>query len=387
MTATVPGSNTASAEKTEEGPILVAEHPVHKRKPLKKGQTFNFVRFAKDDFETKSYFDGLTRKGVKVAVLDTGIDGNHTALENRIDQTNSRSNYTYGGPDACDDKDGHGTHVGGIIAAEQKQNFMFGVAPEATIVVKKVLAPVFDPRWREFHPYPIAQAIRDAVDEGCQVINMISLGMVGRYADGRNISWRAMGQPSTGPRFNKNLEELYNACMYAAANRVTVVVAAGNMGRGIQPFQDNTISPPGSYGSVITVASHDDNGNRSTFSSKGGELDFMAPGEVISTWPLALNPNGYLAIQGTSMASPLVAGLAALLVEAGTRIKNGDLVGLNQQLVNSLQQIGFEARNPYEIREMLRGLSEYPDEHNRDRGYGKLVGAYELVQGIVEEDI
>lgn len=390
MTVTVPDQKTA----TDDEPNLVAENPMYRHKPLKRGQPFNFVRFTKDDFETKSFFEGLTGKGVKVAVLDSGMDGNHPALRDRIDRTNSR-NYTYGGPDAWDDLNGHGTHVGGIIAAEQSQAIMYGVAPEADLVVKKVLAPELsgpDPRYREFHPNPIAQAIRDAVDEGCRVINM-SLGYVVRDRFGRTVSWRLLGEPGTRnptARFNDRLDELYDACQYAAMNRVAVVVAAGNFGRNSFQFfrnQDNTISPPASYGSVITVASHDDNGNRSSFSSRGGELDFMAPGEVISTWPIALATSGYRANQGTSMACPLVAGLAALLVEAGNRMKSGDTAGLSQQLIDSLQQTGFQARNPYEIREILRGLSEFPDEHDRERGYGRLVGAYELVQGEVQEDI
>lgn len=396
MTTTVPDSNAATGQKTvvDDEQMLVAEPPMFRRKEVKKGETFNFVRFTKDDFETTPYFQGLTGKGVKVAVLDSGMDGNHPALRNRIDRTNSR-NYTYGGPNAWDDFNGHGTHVGGIIAAEENQAIMYGVAPEATLVVKKVLAPELrgrDPRYREFHPNPIAKAIRDAVDEGCQVINM-SLGYVVRDAFGRSVSWRLLGQPGTNSpftRFSDQFDELYDACTYAALNKVSVVVAAGNFGRNSFQFfrnEDNTISPPASYGSVITVASHDDSGIRSSFSSRGGELDFMAPGEVISTWPTALNPNGYLANQGTSMACPLVAGLVALLVEAGNRIKSGDRAGLSNQLVDGLQRTGFQARNPYEIREMLRGLSEFPDEHNRERGYGRLVGAYELVQGEVQQDL
>ena len=115
----------------------------------------------------------------------------------------------------------------------------------------------------------------------------------------------------------------------------------------------------------------------------------MAAGEVISTFPASLTggTHGYVALQGTSMASPLVAGIATLLIEAGDRMKSGNLEGLNPNLVSDMRNTGFQARNTYEVHEMLRSLSERPNEHDRETGYGRLVGAYELVKGEVTEDM
>lgn len=107
----------------------------------------------------------------------------------------------------------------------------------------------------------------------------------------------------------------------ALAAGITVVVSAGNSGGR---SDRNEINPPASFGGVVTVASHDDNYERSNLSNMGGELDFMAPGETVSTYPpgLPYGPNGrtgndYEAMQGTSMACPAIAALAALLIQAG----------------------------------------------------------------------
>ncbi len=357
VTSQPPSTGTSPAEDELRNAMIL---PRVKKVPLKKGQQFSFVRFFVDDFEPSPYFAGLTGKGVKVAVLDTGCDPNHPALRNRIDVANSR-NYTddyNGDPNNWSDgnQGGHGTHCCGIIAAEQLGTVMYGVAPEATLVVKKVLdnrgGGRFAMSW-------CASAIRDCIKEGVNVINM------------------SLGFPPVYQRlFATESDDLYRAVQEALAAGINVVVAAGNDGR----FNtDNSINAPGAYGGVITVASHDDRGNRSTFSSYGGELDFMAPGEVLS----ARVGGGYHALQGTSMAAPLVAGLAALFVEASKKSNTQ----LSEAMVRDMNRTGFRARNPYEIRSLLRFLCERPNEHSRIDGYGRLVRAYEYVNGEVNEDM
>ena len=128
MTATSPAPGTTKSSGLDPDAPLVPEAPRVRRIPLKKGQPFNFVTFTKDDFEPKPYFDGLTGKGVKVAVLDSGCDAAHPALKDRID-TSLCKNYYYGSTDDWDDKNGHGTHVAGIILAEDKKAIMYGAAP------------------------------------------------------------------------------------------------------------------------------------------------------------------------------------------------------------------------------------------------------------------
>lgn len=347
-------------------PIVLT--PPVKKSQRAEGDTFNFVKFAVDDFTATSYFDGLSGKGVRVAVLDTGCDKHHPALAGRIDVANSK-NYTdnnRGDPLDFSDGNGHGTHCAGIIAAEKRDAIMYGIAPEATICAMKVLSNGGEVRLGAV-PLRIAEAIRDAVKAGCKVISM-SLGLP-----------EILMKP-----YVEDMGEVYKACQEAMAAGVTICAAAGNLGRS----RSNTIEPPGAYGGVITVASHDDSGVRSRFSSMGGELDVMAPGEVFSTWPLDLpfrrggfsrRPNLYEPLEGTSMATPLVAGIAALLIEAGQRPLNS----LSEPLARDLDETGFRARNNYEVRELIRLLAERPNEHRREDGYGRLVRAYEYVSGKV----
>jgi subtilisin family serine protease len=110
---------------------------------------------------------------------------------------------------------------------------------------------------------------------------------------------------------------------------------------------------PGRYGGVITVASHDEDGNRSGFSSRGGEIDFMAPGSNIwSTY----KDGGYAELSGTSMATPFVAGLAALIASKHRKEKNNKT----------------PLENNEDLRNHLMWMATHPGYHDNVEGYGPL---------------
>lgn len=249
---------------------------------------------------------------VKVAVLDTGIDQDHPDLQDAIEST---MDFT---GDGIEDVNGHGTHVAGVIGARLNGVGFVGVAPRCRLLIGKVL----DNSGSGAYSW-IANGIRWAVDEGADVINM------------------SLGGPSSD-------SDLFIAVHHALTQGVSVICAAGNEGSLFQ----NSVGYPGHYGGVITVASHDQNGNRSGFSSAGGELDFMAPGSRI--WSTYVD-GGYAELSGTSMAAPFVSGLAALVVSKH-RSQGG----------------ATPVDNCEDLREHLMRMATHPGYHDTHTGYGPL---------------
>ncbi|MCG8608524.1 S8 family peptidase, partial [bacterium] len=193
--------------------------------------------------------------GITVAVLDTGVDPDHPDLKDAI--IGSRD-FT---GDGIEDRNGHGTHVAGVIAARLNRVGFVGVAPKAKLLIGKVLANNGTGAYEW-----IAKGIDWAVAKGADVISM-SLG--GSSSDG----------------------QLFTSVHNALVKGRYVICAAGNEGSLFQ----NSIGYPGRYGGVITVGSHDSDGNASGFSSRGGEIDFMAPGsDIWSTY----KEGGYATLSG-----------------------------------------------------------------------------------------
>jgi major intracellular serine protease len=264
-----------------------------------------------DVTETWDTWAKLRGRGVRVAVLDTGVDLAHPALKDAIiaarDFT-SRDASKDGDdkierldPSAADD-DGHGTHCAGVIAArpissttgraiepngldgDQSVIPFQGVAPDAKLLIAKVLRTQDDGEvWGE--PDWVVRGIRWAIQNKADIISM---------------SFAARSSPP----------ELYYAIQQALWLGKFVICAAGNNGALFQ----NGIGYPGRYGGVLTIAAHDRNGHPAGFSSTGGEIDFIGPGEGIWSTFVAGGQSGYRKLSGTSMATPFVSGLAALVV-------------------------------------------------------------------------
>lgn len=214
-----------------------------------------------------------TGKGVRVCILDTGCDVDHRDLTGHVkeskDYTNSRSGFV--------DVNGHGTHCAGIVRRW---------APAATLGNYKVLGDS-----GSGSSSGIARAIRDAADAGFHVLSL-SLG---------------------GPSPDSATE---SAVKYATAKGVIVVVAAGNSGP-----RDGTVGWPGAFPESIAIASIQSDGNVANYSSRGREVFIAAPGSsIVSTYP----GNRYATLSGTSMATPMVAGVAASWLEASGNVGKPD---------------------------------------------------------------
>jgi subtilisin len=207
-------------------------------------------------------------KGVKVAVLDTGITP-HLDLEG---QWNQAFNCT-SDPDYTDGSS-HGSHVAGIIAATDNDQGVIGIAPECFIIPIKVLSNNGSGSY-DF----IAKGLRTAIDAGADIINM-SLG--------------ASVQPP---------QMIHDLIKEAVSRGIIILAAAGNDAK--------EVNWPARYEEVIAVAALDQKGAMAHFSSRGEQVKTVAPGvQIYSTVPT----NQYGMMSGTSQACPFVAGVCALIL-------------------------------------------------------------------------
>ena len=220
---------------------------------------------------------------VIVAVLDTGVQRDHPDLQGRlVEGINILDESAY-----PEDDVGHGTHVAGIIAAAVNNGEgVAGMSWYNKIMPVKVL----DENGAG-STYSVAEGIIWATDHGAKVINM----SLGNYAQA---------------------DFLHDAVRYAYDRDVVIVAASGN---------DNTDRPgyPAAYPEVFAVAATDYNGNRASFSNYGDYIDVAAPGaSIASTYP----GGQYAALSGTSMASPHVSALAALIRSANPELNNEEVM-------------------------------------------------------------
>lgn len=208
-------------------------------------------------------------RGVKVAVIDTGVNAGHPDLTDAV-----RGGVNFLDPNAPPlDDNGHGTHVTGIIAARDNEIGVVGVAPEAEVYSLKA----FDGQGAGAISN-IISAVEWCVQNGMQVVNM-----------------------SFGGNKNRALGRALQAALEAG---VILVAAAGNSGR------PNSVDFPASHPGVLAVTALNADDTLAGYSSRGPEVDLAAPGSRI----LSAYGDGYRELSGTSMAAPHVSGVAALLL-------------------------------------------------------------------------
>jgi major intracellular serine protease len=228
---------------------------------------------------------GEKGEGIVVAVCDTGIDMNHPDLKANI--IDGRNFTQEGRKEYFADGNGHGTHVAGTIAANGS---IKGVAPEAKILVCKVLDSEGGGSY-----YSIIEGIKYATNwkgENGEKVRIINMSLGGSYDD---------------PKLEK-------AILEACSKGIIVVVASGNEGDANEDTYE--FGYPALYNECVTVAACDENKKMAYFTNNHLQVDVTAAGmDVLSTYPT----NDYARLSGTSMATPHVAGMLALLINLGEK--------------------------------------------------------------------
>ena len=247
-------------------------------------------------------------EGIKIGVIDTGIDKNHLDLRDRI---RDYRNFTGKDIKNVEDENGHNTHIYKNIYASNTGNGIVGVAPKAELYVAKA----FD-RDGGSSEEKIINALYWLAEKEVHVINMSFSS--NEYTD----------------KYRDVMQEIY-------MKNIIMVAAAGNQG-------EMGIGYPAKFPTTITVAAVDMMKRTTSFSSVGEEIDVCAAGkDVYSTYP----NNKYALLSGTSMATPLISGSAALF-QGKAMLRYGKTL------------------YPEQIRLLLQMYSEDLGEYQRDQNYG-----------------
>ncbi|MFJ2106128.1 type VII secretion-associated serine protease mycosin [Streptomyces microflavus] len=289
-------------------PAAAADDATQCTFPSKKypGRPWSLQRVLMDELWKQS-----TGKGVRVAVVDTGVDVKNPQLTAAVDVKAGRNlmrkdlkdanggKLERGKENGTTDTVGHGTKVAGIIAARETKGTGFtGLAPDATII-------------------PIQQNDADGNGTAETLAQAIRYAADTAKADIINISQDTADALEPTPLLKQAVD-------HALAKDIVVVASAGNdgMGGNVKPTY------PASYEGVLAVASSDRNNERAYFSQGGGFVGIAAPGvDMISTVP----GGGHCADNGTSFSAPYVAGVAALI-----KAKHPDWT--QRQIVAQIQQ-------------------------------------------------
>ncbi|KKR47848.1 MAG: hypothetical protein UT97_C0003G0063 [Parcubacteria group bacterium GW2011_GWC2_40_31] len=232
----------------------------------KQNASWGFWKIQAQDAWNKATGKG---EGIKVAVIDTGISIIHPDLV-----VAGGVNVIVPGRGYNDDN-GHGSHVAGIIAAQDNLIGVIGVSPKVSLYAVKALDK-----------------------NGAGYISSIIRGIEWAIASNMSVINLSVGSDSDS-------QILHDAITKATNAGIVVVVAAGNSGPN-----DNTVSYPAKYQEVIAVSATNQNNTITSWSSRGSEVDVAAPGENIVSTYLG---KGYAMESGTSMAAPFVSGVVALI--------------------------------------------------------------------------
>ncbi len=305
------------------------------------------IQYAPQIVGAESAWDSATGDGVTVAVVDTGIRGGHREFG---EEAFAEGGFDYIADEEIEpgenrDNNGHGTHVAGIVAARAYNGVgMAGLSWGATLMDFAVFNDEGGANSAD-----IAAAIERAVNEGADIINL-SLGSA------------------------RSDQITRSAVQYALDSDVVVVAATGNTGYATTNF-------PAYYPGVIAVGSTDARDELSYYSTTGAHTTVVAPGENIFS-SVHGSDSAYAMFDGTSMSSPLVAGAAALLLEANDELTHGQVKRI---LKETAVDIGLEANRMGAGR--IDAGAAVSEAHDPPEDYGNIHVIVENTDGATEADV
>jgi lambda repressor-like predicted transcriptional regulator len=304
-----------------ESKTIVAKVAARQIPRMERHRIINFIEYDKtytissqtmpygvDKIDADQVHPEYTGEGVKVGIMDSGIDYNHPDLD---DNYGGGYDFVNDDNDPMDDE-GHGTHCAGIVAAEDNSIGTIGVAPDAELYAIKIMDVNGDA-----YTSDIISGLEWAIDND---IDIVSLSFGADYGS----------------------SSLQTALNTAYNNGLVIVAAAGNDGSFFGT--DDTIDYPARYTSAIAVGATDSNNIRASWSSTGSTLELMAPGVSIYSTTMS---NSYGTKSGTSQATPHVAGVAALMLSKDPSLTNVEIRGILQDTADDLGEAGKDNKYGY----------------------------------------
>jgi subtilisin family serine protease/uncharacterized protein YkwD len=295
------GQETAVVAALQQNPAVAFAEPDYRvQATLEPDDTFYIGSWWWSNVQAPNAWDVTTGSdSVTIAVIDTGVDLDHPDLAAKI-----VPGYDFvNGDDDPDDDHGHGTHVAGIAAAVTNNGAgVAGLSWGARIMPLKALDSS-----GEGYLSDVAEAITYAADHDAQIANL-SLG---------------------GPQSSNTLK---NAVNYAHDQGVFIAAAAGNDG-------NSTLFYPAAHEHVVGVAATDSSNVRASFSNYGTHVDISAPGVNIFSTVMG---GGYSFKSGTSMATPFVSGLAALILSMNSTLTPDEAETIVEQSADDLGDSGYD---------------------------------------------
>jgi hypothetical protein len=238
-----------------------------------------------DDLQINNAWAQSTGSGIKIAVIDTGIDISHEDLTGKV-----VGGQDFTGSGYYTDDEGHGTHIAGIIAAQRGNGIgIDGLAYDSKLLAVKVLD-----NNGEGDTYAISQGIMWAADQGAKILNL----SLGNYVDDAMLK---------------------AAINYADSKGCFIVAASGNDGL-------SGVMYPAAYDNVVAVGSTNESNQLSSFSNFGSQIDVVAPGvNILSTVPESITSYKYAYASGTSMSAAVVSAQLSLVL-AKNPLMNKDVI-------------------------------------------------------------